>query len=106
METTTPRQQNTPLRTVKSRNSHTGTAAAEILLALGVTNPDLLTTKQASAFLTALGIPTAASSLEVARCKSRGPKYKKIGGRVFYTADWLSEHAAGIEVRVFDPSRN
>ena len=106
METTTPRQQKNPLRTVKSRDSHTGTAAAEILLALGVTNPDLLTTKQASAFLTALGVPTAASSLEVARCKSRGPKYKKIGGRVFYTADWLAEYAAGVEVRIFDPSRN
>ena len=106
METTTPRQQNTHLRTTKSRDSHTGTAAAEILQAIGATHPDLLTTKQASAFLTALGIPTAASSLEVARCKSRGPKYKKVASRVFYTVDWLSEYAAGIEVRIFDPSRN
>ena len=106
METTTPRQQKNPLRTVKSRDSHTSTAAAEILQAIGATHPDLLTTKQASAYLTALGVPTAASSLEVARCKSRGPKYKKIGGRVFYTTDWLDEHAAGVEVRIFDPSRN
>lgn len=104
METT--RQQKTSFRTTKSRDSHTSTAAAEILQAIGATHPDLLTTRQASAFLTALGIPTAASSLEVARCKSRGPKYKKIGGRVFYTADWLDEYAAGVEVRIFDPSRN
>jgi hypothetical protein len=101
----TPRQQNTPAPT-KGRISHQGTAAAEILQAIGATHPDLLTTRQASDFLTALGIPTAASSLEVARCRSRGPKYKKIGGRVYYTSDWLSEYAAGIEVRIFDPSRN
>ena len=103
--TPAPHQQTTPTP-IKGRISHQGTAAAEILLAIGATHPDLLTTKQASAYLTALGVPTAASSLEVARCKSRGPKYKKIGGRVFYTADWLAEYAAGVEVRIFDPSRN
>ena len=106
MNPTTPRQQNTHLHPIKSRISHQGTATAEIFQKIGVANPALLTTKEASAYLTELGLPTAASSLEVARCKSRGPKYKKIGGRVYYDVDWLNEHAAGIEVRIFDPSRN
>lgn len=79
----------------------------EALQSLGISNPEALTTKQAAAYLSQLkSIPTAASSLEVYRCKSRGPKYKKIGGRIFYTAPWLDEYAAGIEVKVFDPSRN
>lgn len=106
METTTPRQQKNPLHPIKSRISHQGTTTAEILQKIGVSNPALLTTQQASAYLTELGLPTAASSLEVARCKSRGPKYKKIGGRVYYDVDWLNEHAAGVEVRIFDPSRS
>ena len=79
----------------------------ETLQTLGISNPETLTTKQAAAYLSQLkSIPTAPSSLEVYRCKSCGPKYKKIGGRIYYTAPWLDEYAAGIEVKVFDHSRN
>jgi hypothetical protein len=73
----------------------------------GITNPEAITTKQASAYLTKIkGIPTAASSLEVYRCQSRGPKYKKIGSRVYYTIPWLDKWANGVEVKIFDPSCN
>jgi hypothetical protein len=72
----------------------------------GISHPGSITTQQAANYLTQLGVPTAKSSLEVFRCQSRGPKYKKIGNRVFYTKEWLDEYAQGIEIRIFDPSEN
>ena len=72
----------------------------------GITTPEAVTTKQAAEYLTKeKGIPTAASSLEVYRCLGRGCRYKKIGSRVFYTLPWLDEYAAGIEVKIYDPSK-
>jgi hypothetical protein len=78
-----------------------------ILDRLGITNPDVISTKQASAYLSeAKSIPTAASSLEVWRTRSCGPCYKKVGSRrVYYTLEWLDDWAAGVEVKVYDPSR-
>ena len=75
------------------------------LATLGVSHPDAIPTKKASEFLTkVLGIPTAPSSLEVYRCSSRGPRYRKIGSRIFYTLEGLLDYAKGIEVKIFDPS--
>lgn len=72
---------------------------------LGIVSPENLTTKQASAYLTLIkNIPTAASSLEVYRCTSRGPTFKRIGRRCYYTTAWLDKWAEGIEVRIFDPN--
>ena len=72
----------------------------------GIVNPEAVTTRQAAAYLAKeKGIPTAPSSLEVYRCIGRGSRYKKIGSRVFYTLPWLDEYAAGIEVKIFDPSK-
>lgn len=73
---------------------------------LGIVNPDNLTTKQASAYLKSKGLPVAPSSLEVYRCTSRGPKYKKIISRIFYTIEWLDQWAEGIEVKIYDPTQN
>ena len=79
--------------------------AKEVLRRLGITNPETVTTKQASRYLTEVkGLPTASSSLEVYRCRSRGPRYKKIGGRIYYTTSWLDEYARGVEIIIFDPS--
>lgn len=75
------------------------------LIQSGITHPGNITTQQAAAYLTQLGVPTAKSSLEVFRCQSRGPRYKKIGSRVFYTKEWLEEYALGVEVRIYDPSQ-
>lgn len=50
------------------------------------------------------GFPTTYKTLEVHRCKGKGCKYKKVGGRVFYEKEWLDEYMAGIEVKVFDPA--
>ena len=73
---------------------------------LGITNPNVIPTKQAAAYLSQIrGVPTAPSSLEVYRCTSRGPRYKKIGSRVFYTIAWLDEWSEGVEIRIYDPSR-
>jgi len=73
---------------------------------IGIINPDAVSTKQAAAYLSLVkGVPTAPSSLEVYRSKSRGAKYKKIGSRVFYTTAWLDEYAEGVEVKIFDPSQ-
>ena len=65
----------------------------------GIINPDAVTTKQASAYLTKeKGIKTAASSLEVYRSQNRGPRFKRVGKRIFYTLKWLDEYTAGVEV--------
>ena len=82
-------------------------AIQEALIRIGVAHPEAITTKQAAKYLSEVkGIPTAKSTLEVHRFKSRGPKYRKIGSRVFYTWAYLEEWANGLEVRIFDPSKN
>ena len=82
-------------------------SATETLRKVGIVNPEVVTTRQASRYLTEIsGIPIAASSLEVYRCQSRGPRYKKIGGRIYYTIGWLDEYAQGVEIIIFDPSRS
>lgn len=79
----------------------------EALQQIGIVNPEAVPTKQAAAYLSQIkNVPTASSSMEVYRCKSRGPKYKKIGSRVFYTLAWLDQWAAGVEVMIYDPSRS
>lgn len=73
---------------------------------LGIINPENVTTKQASAYLSKfVGIPVAPSSLEVYRSTNRGAKYRKIGSRCYYSLDWLDEWATGIEIKIYDPSR-
>jgi len=79
----------------------------EALRQIGIINPETIPTKQAAAYLSQIkNVPTAPSSLEVYRCQSRGPRYKKIGSRVFYTTAWLDEWAKGVDVKVYDPSRS
>lgn len=78
----------------------------EVLIKSGITHPDNITTKQAAAYLTQVGIPTAKSTLEVMRTQSRGPRYRKITSRVYYSKEWLDEYAQGVEVRIYDPSQN
>ena len=74
---------------------------------LGVVHPESFTTRQASAYLTQIkGIPTAKSTLEVFRCVGRGPRYRKIGSRVFYTLAELDRYAQGVDIKIFDPSEN
>ncbi|MBM9615972.1 hypothetical protein JWJ90_17015 [Desulfobulbus rhabdoformis] len=78
----------------------------KILDDIGASHPMALNTKHASAFFHAIGIPIAASTLEVFRSQGRGPKYKKIGSRVFYTVAFLEEYAQGVEIKIYDPSEN
>jgi len=79
----------------------------ELLDSLGIKNPSSVSTKPAADYLSIVkGIPTAPSSLEVYRSiGGRGPKFKKIGSRVFYHLEWLDDYAAGIEVKIYDPSK-
>ena len=69
------------------------------------TKTKLLTTAEASEYLTSQGVPYTKKTLEVFRCKKRGPRYKKIVSRVFYEKDWLDEFLAGLEVKIFDPAK-
>lgn len=79
----------------------------ELLDQLGITSPENVPTKKAALYLQDVkGIPTAPSSLEVYRCKGKGPKYKKILSRVFYTLPWLDRYASGIEVKIYDPAQH
>ena len=82
-------------------------AIQEALIRIGVTHPESITTRQAAKYLTETkGIPTAKSTLEIYRCRNKGPRYRKIGSRVFYSWQFLEEYANGVEVRIFDPSKN
>lgn len=75
---------------------------AEILEEIGAPNPNTIPTKAAAAYLTKVkGVPTSASSLEVYRHRSCGPRYRKIRSRVFYTLEWLDEYAQGVEIKIF-----
>lgn len=81
-------------------------AIEEDLARIGIKNPLAIPTRQAAAYLTEIkNIPTAPSTLEVYRHRSRGPKYKKVSGRVYYTAAWLDEYADGVPVSIFDPNK-
>ena len=78
----------------------------EALARIGIKNPLAIPTPQAAAYLSQIkNIPTAPSTLEVYRHRSRGPKYKKVSGRVYYTAAWLDEYADGVPVSIFDPNK-
>ena len=70
-----------------------------------MTYPKNLNTAQAADYLTSRGVPYTKKTLEVFRCKKRGPKYKKIVSRVYYERSWLNEFLAGLEVKIFDPAR-
>jgi hypothetical protein len=65
----------------------------------------LLNTKEASAYLTSCGVPYTKKTLEVFRCRKRGPKYKKIVSRIYYEKKWLDEFLEGLEVKIFDPAK-
>ncbi len=69
------------------------------------TKTPLLNTRQASAYLNSCGVPYSKKTLEVFRCKKRGPKYKKIVSRVYYEKGWLDDFLAGLEVKIFDPAQ-
>lgn len=84
-------------------NSSLPPEVKKLLQEIGVKNPESLDTRQASEYLTAVkGIKTAPSSLEVYRSTSRGPTFKRIGRRIFYSTEWLDKWAAGIEIKIFD----
>ena len=70
-----------------------------------ILHPNTMTTPDASKYLIASGHRTTSKTLEVWRCKKRGPKYKKVGSRVYYERPWLDEFLAGLEVKIFDPAK-
>ncbi len=72
---------------------------------LQVIRPLCITTSDASLYLESRGYPVKASTLEVWRCQSKGPKYRKIGRRVFYTQQDLDEFLEGIQVQTIDPAK-
>lgn len=46
-----------------------------------------MTTKKAADFLTSIGLPVSAATLNRWRCvRSDGPRYQKVAGRIFYRA--------------------
>jgi hypothetical protein len=56
-----------------------------------------LNTKEAAAYL---GVKP--NTLEVWRCKHRGPKYAKLGSRVIYDPDDLDDYYAGCSINTRD----
>lgn len=72
---------------------------------LTTAHPKSISTKVASQYLTEAGFPVKPGTLEVWRCLSKGPKFKKISSRVFYEKVWLDEFLEGLEVKIFDPAK-
>lgn len=58
-----------------------------------MTNKKKLNTKQAAAYL---GLKP--NTLEIWRCKNRGPKYSKLGSRVIYDIDELDDYYAACSI--------
>ena len=54
-----------------------------------------LNTDEASLFLQKLGFPFKPKTLEIWRSLKRGPQYKKVGGKVFYTKAALLQFSKG-----------
>ena len=55
-------------------------------------------TKKASEYLRSLGFPFTAGTLSVWRVKDKGPKYKRVAGRIFYEKTALDDFAKGVSV--------
>ena len=54
-----------------------------------------LNTKQAAIYLESKGTPFTFSTLEMWRSQGRGPKFKKVEGKVFYEKCDLDEFSRG-----------
>lgn len=64
--------------------------------------PRYLNTSQASVYLKNIGVGYTKKSLEVLRCQGRGPAFRRVGRRVFYTPADLDAFAAGTEIKTVD----
>ena len=64
-----------------------------------------LSTKQAADYMKELGAPFTPGTLEVWRCQGRGPRFKKIGRRVFYEKPSLDDFLRGETVETVDSFR-
>ena len=59
-------------------------------------------TRAASKYLEDLGISATPGTLEVWRCKGRGPGFVKILGRIYYPQENLDNFATGTPVKTID----
>ena len=61
-----------------------------------------LTPREAVNYLKEAGAPFTHGTLEVWRCKKRGPRFKHIAGRVFYEKRDLDAFLTGTKVETID----
>ena len=61
-----------------------------------------LNTKKAVEHLKEIGVETTSGTLEVYRCKGKGPKFFKVGHRVFYDPADLDRYAEGQAIETRD----
>ncbi|MGO9017270.1 MAG: DNA-binding protein [Syntrophobacteraceae bacterium] len=61
-----------------------------------------INTRGAAEYFKKLGLPFRPSTLEVWRCRGKGPQYKKIGGMVFYEEGALLAFAVGVPYETAD----
>ena len=64
-----------------------------------------MSTPEAAEHLKALGTPYTHKTLEVLRCQGRGPRYYKVGRKVFYDPKDLMAFARGQVVETVDTFR-
>ena len=60
------------------------------------------TPREAVRYLKEAGAPFSHGTLEVWRCKKRGPRFKRIAGRVFYEKIDLDTFLNGTKVETID----
>lgn len=59
-------------------------------------------TREASKYLSEIGISATPGTLEVWRCKGRGPAFIRVLGRVYYPEENLKSFATGQPVKTID----
>jgi len=59
-------------------------------------------TREASKYLRKIGVSATAGTMEVWRCRGRGPAFIRIMGRVYYPEENLVSFATGQPVKTID----
>lgn len=61
-----------------------------------------LNTNQASVYLKSIGVSYTSKTLAVLRCYGRGPGFRRVGRRIYYTISELDHFASGHPVMTID----
>ena len=73
---------------------------------LSIVEAASLSTKEAASYLKSIGTPFSAGTLEVWRCQGRGPRFRRVNRKIFYTKEDLDQFIQGQVVETIDSINN